>query len=158
MSTSFGMNSARHCLEDFRDKIIRFQADYLNELLAMDCAIAGWSLVDWVFDEHIQCDDWSRTRRSKELRSFKQYLLGVCASLDLLQDVANARKHRRVQSYDPTVLEARLRGGAFSSAFSRGFDISQLVIVTAGSEFDFEDTVVATLKFWDGYFEQHGLA
>ncbi|MGD1887531.1 MAG: hypothetical protein ACFB01_10515 [Cohaesibacteraceae bacterium] len=158
MSNSFGMKSARDCLEDFRRKVVRYRADDLNESLALDCAMAGWSLVDWVFDEYVREDNWSNTRRSKELLSFKQHLKRDCPSLDLLQDIANARKHRRVENYGKTVLEARSHSGGFSSGFSRGFNISRLIIVTADREFDFEDTVVATLDCWDRYFDREGLA
>jgi len=157
MSITFGMRSARDCLEDFRAKVSRYRDNDLDESLAMECAIAGWSIVDWVFDQHVQDSRWTNKERRKAFFELQKTVKTECASLDLLQDIANARKHRTIEHYPRTVLIARKHGGAFDNSFSRDFDISRLVLETRDQEFDFEDTVVSALEYWDRYFAQNGI-
>ncbi len=50
------MKSAGDCLADFRAKVDSFAKDPLNQYLALNFALAGWHVLDWVFDQMVK--DW----------------------------------------------------------------------------------------------------
>lgn len=158
MSTTFGMKTPGDCLADFTDKVKRYRADDLNHSFAMDCAVAGWSVADWVYDDHAERLGYSKNQKKRHAETFKRHLMQQCSALGLLQDLANFRKHRKIDRYDTTLLEAREHGGGFDSSFSRDFDISRLVLITDEGEFDFEDSVVAVLDFWNRYFKANSVS
>ncbi len=149
MSLTFDKRNARDHLEDFRKKVRAFKSDALNQSLAGDCAVAGWSLCDWVFPE---------LNGYINLRALQNEVNDMCHELCLLQDLANASKHREINRYTPLLQEAKHHRGAFSQGFDRGFDISRLLLVDAkGKEYWVEDVFNACLNFWDDFFAQHGL-
>lgn len=149
MSLSFDMQSAGDCLQDFRNKIDQFDKDNLNKSLAMDCAIAGWSVVDWIF----KCD--GQRLGYKKLVNLQNDIKANCQSLDYLQDIANARKHKEINRYIPVVKSTGKHGGAFGPGFSRGFDTTRLVFHTDDGEVNFWSTLQYALDYYEEYFEQN---
>ena len=146
MTLSFGLNSARDCLNDFVSKVDHFDQDDLNTSLANDCAIAAWTVLDWVFKS-----DGARLGYG-ELRDLQDDLKAQCPSLGYLQDIANARKHGKITKYQPKVKSTGLHRGGFSRGFSRDFDISRLVFQTDVGEICFRDTLVEARDFLESYF------
>ncbi len=149
MSLTFEMQSARDCLEDYKRKLVQIESDDLNTSVAMDCAVAGWSIADWIFN----CD--GRRLGYANLQYLQNALREQCRSLAYIQDIAIGRKHKDVTYYVPTVKSTGTHNGAFSHGFSSGFDISRLVFETEDGEFHLGDTLQNVLSFYETYFEQN---
>ncbi|SNY90423.1 hypothetical protein SAMN04515647_0589 [Cohaesibacter sp. ES.047] len=145
------MNSAGDCQQDFKNKIYQFDKDNLNTSLAMECAIAGWTVPDWIF----KCD--GQRLGYESLRDLQDEIKKECQELEHLQDIANARKHKEVTRYTPLVKSSGKREGAFSSGFSRGFDITRLVLQTDAGEISFWTTLQSVLDYYDLYFKKNNI-
>ena len=151
MSLSFDLQSSGDCLREFERKVGDFKGDSLNTEKARDCAIAGWHICDWVHKEH-----GARLGYNPQL-SLQNHVKTSCPELGYLQDVANSRKHKWL-TYTPSVSRAYEHEGAFSPGFSRGFDISRLMLeLGGGAKVDFQDVLESALSFWVGFFKKHGV-
>jgi hypothetical protein len=150
---SFGRENAKALLEVLHKNLSEFRSDALNTERANHCAIDAWSLCDWIYKEH------GPQLGFATLAGFQTAIKAACRNLELLQDVANATKHKDITKYAPRLREAREHAGAFQhGAFSRGFDVSALILVREdGSEVWFEDALEDATKFWQTYFESNGL-
>lgn len=152
LSLTFDMASAGDCLQDFRDKINQFEKEGLNTSLAMECAVAGWSVLDWIFN----CD--GQRLGYTRLKDLQDDIKRQCQSISLLRDIANARKHKKIDRYTPLVKSAEKHDGAFSRAFCRDFDIPRLVVHTDSGKFDFWTTLQSALAYYEGYFKQNNIS
>lgn len=152
MPLTFDLKNSSDCLEDLRGANSDFKKDPLNPRIARYCAIVSWSMCDWVFEEHGSGLEY------KDLASFQGYVKKQCPELCYLQDLSNSLKHKTITRYDTSLTEAYTHKGSFSSAFSRGFDISGLMLtIRDGSQLWFEDVIEEALSFWDRYFEDKGI-
>ena len=152
MPLAFDLQNSRDCLEDLRGAVSDFKKDPLNPRLARYSAILAWSICDWVFEEH------GDRLGFNDLPSFQGDIKQRCPELDYLQDLANSLKHRTITRYTPSLTEAYQQEGAFSRAFSRGFDIPALMLTTQdGTQLWFDDVIEGTLSFWDVYFGGKGI-
>ena len=152
MSRSFGLD-AETALQELREEFERFRKDSLDRKLARECAMKAWHLCDHVFSEH------GTSLSFNELGDFQEHVRNACPELAHLQVVCIASKHGENLRRTGRVRRAYRRGGAFSQAFSRGFDISRLEIeLTDDTTVDFEDAMEAAVAYWDGFFSRHGLA
>ena len=116
---AFGRNSCRDVLNVLHQKADAFRGDPLNQELANQCAIDAWSLCDWVFEEHGQRLGF------KKLGDFQSSMRTMCTSIEFLQDIANASKHKVITHYVPRLKEAKAHQGAFDrNMFSSVFDVS----------------------------------
>ena len=152
MSLTFDMQSAGDCLHDFRNKIDQFDKDDLNTSLAMECAIAGWTVADWIY----KCD--GQRLGYKRLRDLQDEIRGQCQNLAHLQDITNARKHKEITMYAPLVKSSETRGGSFNSSFNRSFDISRLVFNTDTDQFDVWNTLQGALTYYEAYFKRNNIS
>ena len=152
MSQAFGIDEPIPALNDFQEKVRQFRSDALNKELACDCAIAAWHICDIVFVKT------SVKSVFRSLTTFQEKVRTECLDLGYLQDIAIARKHGEISRYTPRVKTASEKGGAFSQAFSRDFDISLLVIVTEdGNEHAMLDVLARVLAYWEQFFQKHGI-
>ena len=151
MTRSFGLD-APSALEALKSTVDRFKNDDLNTDLARDCAIKAWHLCEHVFDA------LGSNLPFANLSDFQKYVRGACPQLAHLQIICNASKHGERLRNTGKIKEARVHGGAFSKAFSRGFDISRLEIeLTGGKTVPFDDVVDRAVAFWSQFFAQNGL-
>ncbi len=152
MPLTFDLQSSRDCLEDLRGTSSDFRKDPLNPRIARYGAVAAWSICDWIFEEY------GSRLGYKSLTSLQEDVRGKCPELDYLQDLANSLKHKTITRYIPSLTEAYKRKGAFSNAFSRGFDVSGLMLtIQDGRQLWFENVIEDALSFWDRYFEDSGI-
>jgi hypothetical protein len=152
MSGYFNLRSARDCLEDFRQKLEDFKSDNLNVDKATACAEACWSVVEWAGHEiH------GPINGRKGLSPFRQDVLNGCPSLAYVRDLTDKRKHRKLDR--PFIVETEEHHiGAYSSSYSRAYDISCLTISTKdGQRLYVEDIFDECLAFWDRFFSQNNL-
>ena len=151
MTRSFGLDAAS-ALKALKIASERFKNDDLNEDLARDCAIKAWQLCDHVFNV------LSSTSRFATLGGLQDHVKHTCPELAYLQDICTESKHGKISRYTPRIAEARFHGGAFSRAFSRGFDISRLEIkLPGGQTIFFNDVVDRAVDFWSKFFDDNGI-
>lgn len=151
MKRSFGLD-APSALEELRTTVKKFRHDDLNEGLARDCACKAWHLGDHVFKA------LGSNLPYAKLPAFQNQARVDCPELAYLQDICIESKHAEITRYTPRIVEARLHGGAFSRAFSRGFDIARLEIELCGGEtVSFHDVIDRALDYWSGFFDDHGI-
>jgi hypothetical protein len=150
---TFGRQSSRDVLHALKERADAFEKDPLNSELANQCAIDAWSLCDWVFKDH------GARLGMQTLKDLQSSMKAMCPNLALLQDVANASKHKNITTYIPRLKEAKNHHGAFQrDAFSSAFDVSALVLVgDDGSEIWFDDVLKDVIRHWDDYFLRNGL-
>lgn len=152
MSLTFSFERPSDVLEDFRKKAALYNSKSLDDGLAMDCAVAGWSICDWVFERHGEQLGFTK------LRVFQNYLREKWPELAYLDDINNGRKHCVVSKYETRVTSASERKGAFSQGFSRGFDTSGLVLnLRDGRVVRMEDVISAVVVYWDQYFSDNNI-
>ncbi len=152
MVLTFDLRTSRDCLEDLRGAIADFKKDPLNPRIARYCSIVAWSISDWVFEE---C---AHRLEHKRRSDFQQDIKSQCPELGYLQDLGTSVKHMTISRYIPSLVEARMRGGAFSNAFSNAFDRGGLILsIRDGRHFWFDEVIQTALSFWDKYFNDLGL-
>jgi hypothetical protein len=70
-----------------------------------------------------------------------------------MQDITHGTKHRTIGKYSPSVKKAEEHRGAFSSAFSKAFDVSRLQLtLTDESIIYFDEEVTKVRNYWHTYF------
>ena len=153
MTRSFGLDACS-ALEALKTSVERFKDDDLNEDLARECACKAWHLCDHV-SKALGPDSLFAT-----LQELQEHARGVCPELAYLRDICIETKHGEITRHVAhiKVKEARHHRGAFSNAFSRGFDISCLEIeLLDGQTVFFVDVVDRAVGFWLDFFEDHGI-
>jgi hypothetical protein len=151
---TFGRQGSRDVLNALKEKADAFEKDPLNSELANQCAIDAWSLCDWVFK------DLGARLGIHTLTELQSSMRAMYPNLALLQDVANASKHKDITLYEPRLKEAKNHLGAFErGAFSpTAFNVSALVLVGKDdSEIWFDDALKDVIRHWDDYFLRNGL-
>ena len=143
MTCSFGLDAAS-ALEALEIASEKFKNDDLNKDLARDCAIKAWQLCDHVFNA------LGSTSRFATLGGLQDHVRHTCPELAYLQDICTASKHGNISRYTPRINETRVQGGAFSHAFSRGFDISRLEIKLLGGQTIFFNDVPRSCRRFFG--------
>ena len=114
----------------------------------------AWSICDWVW----KVDCTYQSDSFKTLNDFQQQVRDECPPLRYLQDLTNFVKHREITRYTPILSQARVKEGAFSTAFSRDFDVPGLKLTLQdGRQLWFEDVIEEALSYWDGYFKDKGI-
>ena len=153
MTRSFNLD-APSALEALKSSVERFQDDDLNEDLARDCACKAWHLCDHVFKA------LGSNSQFPKLKDLKDHVKRRCPEIAYLQDICIEVKHAEITRHVShiKVKEARHHRGAFSRAFSRGFDISCLEIeLLGGQTIFFLDAADHAVGFWVDFFEGEGI-
>ena len=150
MTYSFGLNVFDY-LRALQESVERFRLDYLNGVLAQDCACKAWHLQEHVFRVP------QVERQFVKLDNFQRYVTDACPELALLRVIYNAQKHTDFLKSTGEVLTARYHQGDFSEEFSRyDFDTDRLEIkMTDGRTELFDDVLDRALAFWSQVFEDH---
>ena len=151
MTRSFGLDAAS-ALEVLKAASERFKNDDRNKDLARDCAIKAWQLCDHVFNA------LGSTSRFTTLGGLQEHVRNTCPELAYLQDICTASKHGEDLRYPARIDDTRVQDGAFSHAFSRGFDISRLEIkLPGGQTIFFNDVLDRAVDFWSKFFDDNGI-
>jgi hypothetical protein len=133
------------------DRLILLKADFeklmqdpLSISLAEKTCSDAWHLSDWVFSEQKEKD--------KELtkEKFRINLYLECPEMRILHDLANTFKHKELTNPKAKIKEAKIHGGAFSSGFSKAFDVSRLEVhYNDDSQIDVDDLVKLSIEYWE---------
>lgn len=153
----FDLTTAEQMLGKLRLEVEAYKADETARH-AMNALLTGYHLLEWVWHERlandavlkervgIQSKDELRAKVEKEHPQFP-----------LVNTIANGSKHFKRKLGDPTKGKPAdpitgKRTGAFSSAFSKAFDVDHLFIEADGKHHDVEDVLDALLKYWESFF------
>ena len=103
------------------------------------------------------CIQLSNGRTSGKLTQrdkFKEKKKLIDLDFQIIKDISNGTKHKEITRYEPKLKTTKKHNGAFSNAFSRGFDISVLLVeLRDGTELYFEDIADRIYAFWVDFFE-----
>lgn len=127
---------------DFED----LKQDPVSPRKALHCLVVGWHLTDWTFKSY-------GYKTSMSLGEYRESLYPRCPELQVLHDLATELKHFTVNRPKLEV-KTRLQPGAFSSAFSPGFDIGTLVLHYQGKSVNVLQVIEAVIRFWNSYFDE----
>ena len=149
VTRSFDLD-ARSALGALAAAVDRLQQDDTNQDLARDCACKAWHLCDHAYRALGPGSTFGK------LSELQKHVRRECPELGYLQDICIESKHGEITRYAPQVEEARLHQGAFSSAFSRAFDISFLEVRPRdGVSLHFSDIASRAVGYWGAFFEDH---
>lgn len=147
-SYSFEIRGATDLMRAFLAAVDQYLAEPLCSMKAVVCAMLAWHLADWIY-----CDYSAISDSFREPSDFRRYLKSQCGSLSYMQDITNGTKHRSITKYTPAISGTEKHSGAFSSDFSKGFDISCLRIALAdGTLVYFDEEIQKVRDFWKSYF------
>lgn len=112
----------------------------LSSRNAVTSAMLAWHIADWFYAERAHVEEsWT---------AFQERVRTECPALDLMRDIATGTKHRATH-WQPRVARTASHQGAFSSAFSRAFDVSRLTLVLRDeSVVDFVDEISKAREYW----------
>lgn len=131
-------------LEDYNE----FKKDDTSSRVALNCAMTGWHLIDWVYFEFM-------TTKYSSLIEFQKELKCQCPGLQILQDITHSTKHHTLTRHNPSIKTTNLHKGDFGKDFSRDFDISSLEIIKKdGTKLYFDKEMEKVIDFWNVYFEE----
>ncbi len=121
----------------------RLIADPLDISLAEKCCQDAWHLADWDFKDKQK----SKLGLTKEQYRIDLYL--QCPEMRILHDLSNSMKHWSLDNPKAKIQKTNIHRGAFTSAFSKAFDISGLqVILDNGQQIDVDDLVKIAIDYW----------
>ena len=141
---SFDIRDSKGLFKKLAREYELFLTDKISSDLAINFAITAYHLQEWLETETNEDEKTILRPKPKELLEYFQ----------ILRDITNGSKHRTISRYIPKLKSTKKHGGAFSSAFSRGYDISALLIeMEDGRELYFEDVASRVYGFWDNFFK-----
>ncbi|WP_420318161.1 hypothetical protein [Ekhidna sp.] len=132
--------------KDWFDKLEREYNDFLKDKTSSDRAI------NFSITAH-HMNEWAKSELTeKEKAKLALKRKPVQNDFNIIQDLANGTKHK-VLKYESTIKTTEHSRGAFSSGFSRGFNISTLnILMNSGEKIYFEDVAKNIYNFWKDYF------
>ncbi len=141
---SFSSKNFIEYLDETKQTVMKFQNNPLDKSLADKCAEKLWHLTDYYFREK------SKESGFKTLKDYQKDLRTKYKCFAAINDICDSTKHSGIDR-KANLKESKIKEGAFSPAFSRGFDISGLIVVFPDdAEVYYEDLVVEALQYWEG--------
>lgn len=141
---SFDIKDSQGLFNKLKKDFENFIADKLSSDSAVNFSITAYHLFEWT-ELELKPDQKEKFKKEKQI---------IEEDYHIIRDITNGTKHKDITKYVPRLKEAKKHNGAFSSGFSRGFDISVLLVeLKDGRELYFEDIVDRVFKFWDNHFK-----
>jgi len=145
----FDLTTAEQMLAKFRLEVDTFKGEESSRN-AMNAIWTGYHLLEWIWNERLHGDNARQALAS--VRSEADLRAKVKSEHPLFEAVrllANGSKHFERKPGDPTT---GAHQGAFSKAFSRGFDVDYLFVDFAGARHDLVAVLDGLLKYWAQFF------
>ena len=150
MSYSFDTKNSKDLFNEFCIRSKEYREDPMSSGNAVICAILSWHVVEWIYQEYA-----SSLTKYPRRRDFQDHVRHLCPSLNYMQDIANGSKHRGITRYTLVVKKTESHQGAFSSGFSKGFNISRLEIeLDEGTIVYFDEELGKVEEFFRDFFLQ----
>lgn len=137
-------------IENSNDRLILLQADFerlkqspLDISIAEKACSDAWHISDWIYSEMKELNkDLTRDQ-------FRMDLYNECPEMKIFNDLANTFKHKTLTNPKVQIKETRKHGGAFSSGFSKAFNVSRLEVhFEDGSKVDIDDLLQIAIEYW----------
>ncbi len=140
----FGIENSRDRLNQLKENFEKLKQDELNVSLAEKACEDAWHLADWFFEEQKQTDP----TLTKE--KFRCKIYNECPQMKILHDLVNSFKHKKLSNPKVRITETKKHGGAFSSDFSKDFDVSRLEVhLEDGNKIDVDDLIKIAIDYWN---------
>ena len=147
-SHSFELKTSDDFYRAFCTVADEFDAQPKSTVKAVTFAFFAWHLTDWILKD----PETDIGRFRDEPHKFRGHVRKRCRDLCYMEEITNGTKHLKLGKEKPTVKRTE-KLGAFSRAFSKGFDVSRLQLkLNDGSVVWFEDSVSEVRRFWRKYF------
>lgn len=148
---SFDIKSSADLLNELSRRVDDYNNDPLSSGNAVICAILCYHVVEWIHQEYKE----ELPTELKKPKNFFDYIKSECNSLSYIKDVANGSKHRGITKYIPSVKSTENHNGAFSSGFSKDFDVSCLRMeVEENQVVYFNEEIAKALSFLRMYLDK----
>lgn len=139
----FGINNSKDKLEILKSDFKKLIANPLDISLAEKTCSDAWHMADWLFEEQKQAD------KSLTKEIFRISLFRECPEMKILHDIANTNKHKTLDRPKVSIKKTKKHAGQFSSAFSKGFDVSRLeVYYSSNNKIDVADLINIAIDYW----------
>lgn len=146
---TFGDFSSGKKIKSLIKKFDEFNCDETNISNALNLCSESWHLTDFIFEEY------NSELGFRTLGDFRESLYPECFNLKIMHDLGNASKHFNLTSPKSKIKITQKHNGAFSAAFSKGFNTSHLeIIMEDNSKLDFYFVMENVINFWKKYFKE----
>lgn len=141
---SFDIKDSQGLFDKLKRDYHNFSADRLSSDNAINFSITAYHLFEWTEPE----------LKPEQRDQFKEKKRLIDEDFQIIKDISNGTKHKNITRYAPRLRTTKKHNGAFSNAFSRGFDISVLLVeLRDGRELYFEDIADRIYRFWADFFK-----
>jgi len=141
----FGIDNSKDRLQQLKENFEKLKRDQLNVSLAEQTCSDAWHLNDWVLAEQKQINP------TLTKGTFRAKVYNECPEMKILHDLVNSFKHKELDRPKVRIKETKKHGGAFSSDFSKDFDVSRLEVhFEDQSKIDVDDLVKIAIDYWNG--------
>lgn len=139
MIHSFDIKNSKDLYQEFSRRVEEYKHNMMSSGNAVICAILCWHVIEWIEKEY------------KDIvpgfpNNFRNHVKNQCHSFSYMQDITNGSKHKGITRYTPNVKNTEKHNGAFSSGFSKGFDVSCLKMELENGEVVYFDEEIAKAK------------
>lgn len=140
----FGIENSKDRLKQLEENFKKLKHDQLNVSLAEQTCSDAWHLVDWVFSEKQENDS------SLTIGKFRTKVYQECPEMKILHDLVNSFKHKKLERPKMKIKETKKHGGAFSSGFSKAYNVSRLEVHFEDQpKIDVDDLVQIAITYWN---------
>ena len=141
----FGIDNSKDRLHQLKENYEKLKLDQLNVSLAEQTCSDAWHLTDWFLAEQ------KRINPKLTKGIFRAKVYNECPEMKILHDLVNSFKHKELDRPKVRIKETKKHGGAFSSDFSKDFDVSRLEVHFENqSKIDIDDLVKTAIDYWNG--------
>ncbi len=139
---SFDITDSKGLFDKLRKDYDAFLKEPTSSGAAINFSVAAFHLYEWAQSE----------LGEREIDDLKKRRSEISEDFQIIRDITNGSKHKELD-YKSKLKKTSHHKGAFSSAFSRGFDISALIVeMDGGRELYFEDVAKRLFEFWAAHF------
>ena len=140
----FGIENSKDRLAQLKENYKKLRQDELNVSLAEKTCSDAWHLVDWVYSDYRSIDE----TLTKE--DFRAKIYRECPEMKILHDLVNTIKHKKLDRPKVSIKNTKKHGGAYSSDYSKDYDVSRLEVhFKDQSKIDVDDLVKIAIDYWN---------
>ena len=152
---SFDISTAREFFSKLKQEQQSLKADLTSSRHAINAAMTAWHLVECVWGLAVKGNPHVQQRigkHSKNLPTFRKYLLSQCPQLESMQCICEGAKHLGTSGSNVKITS--VHSGAFNDGFGKGLDINRLQIEKEdGSVAYFDNELKEVVDFWEHFFK-----
>ena len=154
-SYGYEINTTLQLYKKLLDEREDFLKNPTSSRFAMNCALTGWHLREWIFNEYRS----NRIIRDfKNINEFRKYLFKKCDDLKLFRDLADGSKHFLIDKRPFKVTKTEVRPSGSELGFKNILETPTLIISfkisTVGAIVTFDDVLYVVTSFWHEFIKK----